>query len=326
VPEDEDTAWKQLLETLFQPFLQFFFPTIHDAIDWSVPPEFLNTEFQRLVPGMRRGRRITDLLAKLRFRDGTVRWLLVHVEIQGHGETAAKFNERVLDCHFLIRHRHRCSIEDIVSVAVVIDDSPAFRPGRYLKRLLGVTSLFEFPVVRLIDLDGRRAELEASDNPFAVVTLAYLAMFRASSEDERFATFRWLLRLARELYNRGIRAENTGVLVRFLTWILKPSEARLDEAFGLVLRDFEGTTVMEFFTPFEIRALERGRAEGKTEGKAEGLREGARALLRRCYGQGGAALVPALDATHDLDRLQAILDALDRAATLDEIKVLIEGP
>jgi hypothetical protein len=379
---DDDTAWKQILRPLFEPFLEFFFPEIHEAIDWSRGPEFIDTGFERLVPGMKRGGRVTDILAKVRLRDGSTRWLLVHVEVQGAGETTGEFNERVFDCHFLVQHRHQIEAKGdakgLVSVAVVIDPSASFRPGRHTKRLLGLTIIFEFPVVRLIDYEDRRSELATSPNPFALVTLAHLELMGTRSEDERFDAFRGLLQLARKLYNRGIQAENTVLLVRFLAWILKPSEGRVDEASQLIRRDFEGTTVMEFFTPFEIRALKVGReqgmqvglakgeaeglrkgeaeglrkgeaeglrkgeaeglrkgeaeglrkgeVEGVRKGVADGLRKGARAVLKRCYGQGGAALVPVLDAIEDPKRLEAVVDAIGCGATLDEIKALIEAP
>jgi hypothetical protein len=104
---DADTAWKQILRSLFEPFLEFYFPEIHEVVDWSTPPEFIDTGLERLVPGMARGGRVTDLLAKLRLRDGITRWLLVHVEVQGAGESTDEFDERVFDCHFLIQHRHQ---------------------------------------------------------------------------------------------------------------------------------------------------------------------------------------------------------------------------
>jgi hypothetical protein len=343
---DADTAWKQILRSLFEPFLEFYFPEIHEAVDWSTPPEFIDTGLERLVPGMARGGRVTDLLAKLRLRDGSTRWLLVHVEVQGAGESTDEFDERVFDCHFLIQHRHQIEAKvegkgdskGLVSVVVVIDPRASFRPGRYTKRLLGLRIVFEFPVVRLIDYADRRGELATSRNPFALVTLAHLELAGTRSEDERFDAFRGLLRLARELYNRGIKAENAVLLVRFLAWILRPSAGRVDEVSQLIRRDFEETTVMEFFTPFELRALkagkeqgmqvgfEQGEAEGLRKGEAEGLRKGARASLRRCYGQGGAALVPALDAIEDPKRLEALVDAIGCGATLDEIRALIEVP
>jgi hypothetical protein len=347
---DADTAWKQILRSLFEPFLEFYFPEIHEGVDWSTPPEFIDTGLERLVPGMARGGRVTDLLAKLRLRDGSTRWLLVHVEVQGAGESTDEFDERVFDCHFLIQHRHeieakvegRGDSKGLVSVAVVIDPRASFRPGRYTKRLLGLRIVFEFPVVRLIDYADRRGELATSRNPFALVTLAHLELAGTRSEDERFDAFRGLLRLARELYNRGVEVENTVLLVRFLAWILRPSAGRVDEVSQLIRRDFEETTVMEFFTPFELRALkvgraegleqgvaeglQRGEAEGLQRGEAEGLRKGARASLKRWYAEGGAALVPALDAIEDPKRLEAVVDAIGCGATLDEIRALIETP
>ena len=32
---DFDTAWKEALEALFEPFMAFFFPEAHQDIDWS---------------------------------------------------------------------------------------------------------------------------------------------------------------------------------------------------------------------------------------------------------------------------------------------------
>jgi hypothetical protein len=33
-----DTPWKDVLESYFQDFMQFYFPQIHDEIDWSRGP------------------------------------------------------------------------------------------------------------------------------------------------------------------------------------------------------------------------------------------------------------------------------------------------
>ncbi len=32
---DYDSAWKEIIEDLFEDFLLFFFPDIHGDIDWS---------------------------------------------------------------------------------------------------------------------------------------------------------------------------------------------------------------------------------------------------------------------------------------------------
>ncbi len=59
----------------------------------------------------------------------------------------------------------------------------------------------DFPVVKLLDYEARWAELEASDNPFAVVVMAHLKT-QATRGDmaERYAA---KLSLAKMLYRRG---------------------------------------------------------------------------------------------------------------------------
>ncbi len=42
---DHDSAWKEVLENLFEDFLAFFFPDLHRDIDFSQPIEFLEKTF-----------------------------------------------------------------------------------------------------------------------------------------------------------------------------------------------------------------------------------------------------------------------------------------
>jgi hypothetical protein len=48
--QDADSPWKNILRAYFSDVIEFFFPDIADSIDWSVPPEFLDKEFQQLSP------------------------------------------------------------------------------------------------------------------------------------------------------------------------------------------------------------------------------------------------------------------------------------
>ena len=47
---DYDSPWKELLDPYFRPFLELFFPTVAQAIDWERGYEFLDKEFQRRPP------------------------------------------------------------------------------------------------------------------------------------------------------------------------------------------------------------------------------------------------------------------------------------
>ncbi len=46
---DFDNPWKDVLEHFFRPFLAFFFPEAHAAIDWDRNYESLDTELQQIV-------------------------------------------------------------------------------------------------------------------------------------------------------------------------------------------------------------------------------------------------------------------------------------
>jgi hypothetical protein len=54
---DFDSPWKEVLELFFPAFLQFFFPQVNAAIDWSREYEALDKELQQIVREAVIGRR-----------------------------------------------------------------------------------------------------------------------------------------------------------------------------------------------------------------------------------------------------------------------------
>jgi hypothetical protein len=62
---DYDSAWKEALESYFRLFLAFFFPDIHNDVDWTTDHETLDLELQKLTPEAERGRRHADKLIKV---------------------------------------------------------------------------------------------------------------------------------------------------------------------------------------------------------------------------------------------------------------------
>ncbi len=70
---DYDSPWKEALERYFPQFLEFFFPQIHEEIDWSRGWTFLDKELQQVVRDAELGRRLVDKLVKVWKLDGTHR-------------------------------------------------------------------------------------------------------------------------------------------------------------------------------------------------------------------------------------------------------------
>src|SRR4029077_20477387 len=82
-PGDLDSPWKESLHLFLPQFLAFFFPDIHETIDWSRGHESLDTELQQIVREAQVGKRLADTLFKVWRKDGKETWLLIHIEIQG---------------------------------------------------------------------------------------------------------------------------------------------------------------------------------------------------------------------------------------------------
>lgn len=67
---------------------------------------------------------------------------------------------------------------------MLTDSSPGFRPDCFERKRWGFELRMRFPVVKLLDFDSRRDELEASSNPFALVVLAHLEARRTRKEPQ----------------------------------------------------------------------------------------------------------------------------------------------
>jgi hypothetical protein len=160
------------------------------------------------------GRRYVDKLVKVWLKSGQEKWLLIHIEIQAWRE--GDFPRRMHVYNHRIFDRYD---REVISLAILADDDPAWRPNRYEYARWGFRSLIEFPVVKLLDSAPKYRELEADPNPFAVVVLAQLkALETRRSPAERQA---WKVRLVKGLYQRGMDSEDIRQLFRFIDWVME---------------------------------------------------------------------------------------------------------
>ena len=96
---DQDSPWKLILRQYFREAIEFFFPDIAQQIDWTIPVEFLDREFQQLTPDSEIGKRFADQLVKVYQKGGNSIILLIHLEVQAEPEDI--FPERIFT--YLIR-------------------------------------------------------------------------------------------------------------------------------------------------------------------------------------------------------------------------------
>ena len=314
-PDDLDNPWKEALDHFLDLFLAFCFPVVHAGIDWRRGYESLDKELQQIAHDAKAGKRLADKLFKVWRTDGTEAWLLIHIEVQGQRER--NFPERMFVYSYRIYNLYR---RPVVSLAVLCDEQPGWRPDHFGYNIWGCSVEHRFPSIKLLDYRGKEAELEQSPNPFAAILLAHLKVLETRGVPQ--TRWQWKLRLVKGLYERGLKREQIRHLFRVLDWMLAlPKE--LDVSFNEELHRFEEERRMPYVTSIERLGLERGREEGREEGREQGLIAGARSTIRMLLKARGFTASNfqqgLIDTCADLATLQRWSDAALTAASADEI-------
>jgi hypothetical protein len=293
---DFDSPWKEALEIYFQAFLALFFPHIHADIDWSRGYEFLDKELQKIVPKTGRGRLYVDKLVKVWRKNGREAWVLIHVEVQAQRE--AGFPKRMYRYNTRLTERYN---RTVVSLAVLADDDPHWRPDHFEVELWGWSVRMGWPPLKLLDYANRVGELEDSQNPFAKVVLAHLKALETRGDPAGRRT--WKLRLVRGLYERGFSTEDVRQLFRVIDWLME-LPPRVRRRFDKELNEYEEGRRMPYVTSIErsgmYKMIERG--------------------LRAKFGKEAADLLPAILDMDDAEKYLALQQTIITATTLDEVR------
>ena len=280
--------------------MAFFFPRAHAEIDWTRGYEMLDKELQPIVRQSKLRRRYVDKLVKVWLKNGEERWLLIHVEVQTWKED--DFPKRMHVYNHRIFDRYD---REVISLAILADDDPDWRPNQFGYSRWGFRTGTEFPIVKLLDYAPHEQVLEVHPNPFAMVVLAHLKTLETrKSPTDRYA---WKLRLVKGLYERGMDAEDLRQLFRFIDWIMMLPE-ELDQRLEQELAVYQQEKRMPFMTVFERTGLKKG------------LLEGIEACLRMKFGDEGLKLMPELREIYDHELLGRILNAIETAATPDDLR------
>jgi hypothetical protein len=253
-------------------------------------------EFQQLVPRAAQGRRTVDKLVKVWRKNGRAVWVLIHIEVQAQkdrafGRRMCVYNNRIFDAH----------LRDVVSLAVLADDDPKWRPAAYRRGLWGCSVGMVFPTVKLLDYAGREAELEASDNPFAKVVLAHLKALETRGDPGERRD--WKLRIACGLHECGFGPDETQKLLKLVDWLMELPMG-LQRHFLHQLHEYEEARHMRYYTGTE----------------RIGMLDLIEDSLRAKFGDEGLTLMPALEEINDGEKYKLINRAILHATTLDEVR------
>jgi hypothetical protein len=236
--------------------------------------------------------------------------------------------ERMFVYHYRLRDRYR---RQIVSLAVLGDERPAWRPDSFGYGLWDCTLTFTFPVVKLLDYSQRRADLVASRNPFATVVLAHLAA--QETRQDLLSRAQVKFALTRRLYEVGYDRDRVNELYRFIDWMLQ-LPADLEVMVWEQLQAYEQEAHMPYLTYAERIGIEKGRSEGlneglvegRKEGLTEGRKEGLTVALELKFGDAAQALVEEIRQINDLETIQRLMETIKTATTPDEVRRVYTPP
>ena len=268
-PDSFDEPWKLILEHYLYDCLTLLFPTVAAAIDWSRPPVPLATELIRITPRSTTGTRSVDWLVKVWLLDGGEHWLLIHIEIQSQQEQT--FPERFATYHFHLRITYNRSV---LSLAILGDDRPTWRPTRYVDERLGMRLELQFPMVKLLDFREREDDLRASPNPMAILVRAHLATLATGHDALRRKAVK--LGLFRDLFRAGYSPADVRQLFTLVDLFMRLLEAMYPEFRESVAAEL-GEEAMRVMTSFE----QYGHKEGLAQGLQQGMQEGQETLTLR---------------------------------------------
>jgi hypothetical protein len=302
ISADYDSPWKEALDAYFEAFLALLFPEVHGLIDWARGCESLDKEFQQVIRESEVGRRYVDKLVKVWTLEGVECWVLIHVEVQTARE--AEFPQRMYVYNYRIFDRYN---KPVASLAVLADDDLSWRPTEFRQYHFGCETSIRFPTVKLLDMMEREAEMEASANPFSKVVLAHLKALETRGDPA--GRHLWKVRLVRGLYERGLGAKDVRELFRLIDWLMKLPPP-LEFQFREDINKLQEEKRMPYVT--SIERVDRDI----------GLRRGIQSLLKVRFGEEGLKLMPEIQQVYGAEKLEAILDALETAASLDDVRRL----
>ena len=241
-----DSPWKTILRHFLQAFLELCLPDVAEAIDWSKDYIALDKELEAIGRHQEIGNRIADLLFKVWLKNGEEVWLLLHLEVQVQEE--ANFPERMYIYQYRIFDRYRKSV---VSVAILADSDPNWRPSAYEHTSLSHTKLqFEFSTIKLLDYANQLETLRQHSNPFAMVIWAHLASLQTRKKHKERLDAK--IALTRALYEHGYSKEYILDLFAFIDWVLALPEP-LEIQYVQEIETIEQEKKMHYNANYELK-------------------------------------------------------------------------
>lgn len=277
----QDSAWKDVLDTYFKEFMEFFYPDIANKIDWSHRYIALDKEMQSITADAMVGKKIVDKLFKVRCLDGQEETVLIHVEAQGQKEEA--FPKRLFQYYYRLFDNH--DGQSILTLTVLTDDNKSWYPKKYQREVLGFSVLsFNFQVCKLLDYQNYKEDLEKTNNPFGLVVLVHLAAIETRRNPQ--ARYKLKFSLTRLLLKKGHNKDYIINLFKVIDWgLVLPPDLKIQ--YNNAIEQLKEEKGMSYVLSAVRDEIEKNHQSWLQQGLQQGRREEdfviAKKMLARGY-------------------------------------------
>jgi hypothetical protein len=160
-------VWNKAIERKFKYFLEFFALDLFEKMDLSKGFEFLDFELESLFYKSEKSKENIDKLVKVYLKDGTEKWLLCVVEVEGYDK--GDFEKRMFKYYYRILDKYD---KDIFIISVLSHKYENDLLDNYNYKFLDTQLNFRYRVYNI--LDQEQEKLKESDNYFANLVLNVL--------------------------------------------------------------------------------------------------------------------------------------------------------
>ncbi len=309
-----DEPWKAAISEYLPSFLNFFYPEIHNSINWKKTPISLDKELEQITASATTEKRYADKLFQVWLLDDQEIWILIHIEVQSQYDR--EFEQRMFIYNYRAFDLYN---KPVASLAILGDENPSWQPSFYEYRIEKSHMRLDFSIVKLLDYEWE--ELSANNNVFAIIVMAHLKTKSTTSNLTEREQWKW--QLVRSLYERGLSKFDIVNLFKFIDKMMAlPTE--LQQNLESKINQFEEGQKMEFLSTMEERAIERGQQIGQQIGAKENCRQNILDLLQMRFLSVPETLVKTLNNIEDLAFLKQLLLETFSVNSVAEFEELIK--
>ncbi|AFZ60506.1 Rpn family recombination-promoting nuclease/putative transposase [Anabaena cylindrica FACHB-243] len=298
-----DETWKEAIGDYFESFITFFYPELHQQIDWTKNPVSLDKELEQITASAKTKNRHADKLFQVWLLDNQELWILIHVEVQSQYDK--EFAQRMFIYNYRAFDLYQ---KPVVSLAILGDETKSWRPNSYQYGLGNSQLLFNFSIVKLLDYQWE--DLEQNNNVFAIVVMAHLKTKATTSNLSAREQWKW--NLARLLYERGYNRKEIADLYKVIDLMMALSE-ELQSSFEERLANYQEEIKMPLLTNIERRAIERTQKQDIIK------------LLQVRFGNIPENLVEKINQVDDTSLSEKLLISTISVNSLEEFQQLINS-